>query len=378
MLASSLDHDEQLYWLALQLTPGLGARKSSQLVQHFQSPRAVFRASLEELEGLGLASATAQTIVSGCAFDDAATQQQRLLGLGVTLVPLLDERYPVRLRQIYDPPPVLFCRGKVELLDTVMIGVVGTRKPSAYGIAATEHLSRDLAQKGVTVASGMARGIDTAAHKAALSVGGNTVAVFGCGVDQVYPAENRKLAAEIAEKGLVLSEFPMGTPAYPQNFPVRNRVVSGLSAGVMVVEGAQYSGSAITARLAVEQGRELFAVPGNITSKMSWAPNLLIKQGAKLVQEAEDVLTELSPADRRRLRQPLAAGPEQPTLTPEIDSPVARVVLGKLSPADPMHIDDLMENLPQHSSSEVIAALFELEMLGMVRQLAGKQFLKVW
>ncbi|MFN7938642.1 MAG: DNA-processing protein DprA [Bryobacteraceae bacterium] len=347
-------------------------------MQHFQSPRAIFRASLSELEGLGIASSTAQSLLSGCTFDDAATQQQKMLGQNVTMIPMLDARYPQRLRAIFDPPPVLFCRGRIELLDSVMIGVVGTRKPTAYGVAATDRLARDLAQKGITVASGMARGIDTAGHKAALSVGGNTVAVLGCGVDQVYPAENRKLAAEIAEKGLLVSEFPMGTPAYPQNFPIRNRVVSGLSAGVLVVEGAQYSGSAITARLAIEQGRELYAVPGNITSKMSWAPNLLIKQGAKLVQEAEDVLTDLPAADRRRLHQTVQAGPQQGTLSAEVESPTSRSVLGVLSLADPSHIDTLMENLPQYSSSEVIAALFELEMAGMVRQLPGKHFLKVW
>lgn len=378
MAAPTLENDEQLYWLALQLTPGLGARKSSQLLQHFQSPRAIFRASLSELEGLGIASSTAQSLLSGCTFDDAATQQQRMLGQNVTMIPMLDPHYPPRLRAIFDPPPVLFCRGRIELLDSVMIGVVGTRKPTAYGVAATDRLSRDLAQKGITIASGMARGIDTASHKAALSVGGNTVAVLGCGVDQVYPAENRKLAAEIAEKGLLLSEFPMGTPAYPQNFPIRNRVVSGLSAGVMVVEGAQYSGSAITARLAIEQGRELFAVPGNITSKMSWAPNLLIKQGAKLVQDAEDVLSDLPATDRRRLHQAAQAGPQQASLSPELESASAHSVLGVLSLADPMHIDTLMENLPQYSSSEVIAALFELEMAGLVRQLPGKHFLKVW
>jgi DNA processing protein len=378
MVAPTIDHDEQLYWLALQLTPGLGARKSAQLVQHFESARAIFRASLSELEGLGIPASTAQSILSGCMFDDAATQQQRIKGLNVTLIPMLDPRYPHRLRTIFDPPPLLFCRGRIELLDSVMIGIVGTRKPTAYGMAATDRLARDLAQKGLTIASGMARGIDTAGHKAALSVGGNTVAVLGCGVDLVYPAENRKLAAEIAEKGLLVSEFPMGTPAYPQNFPIRNRVVSGLSAGVMVVEGAQYSGSAITARLAVEQGRELFAVPGNITSKMSWAPNLLIKQGAKLVQDAEDVVSELAPNDRKRLRQIAPAGPEQQTLTPEMESPIHRSVLGVLSPAEPTHIDTLMGNLPQYSSSELIAALFELEMLGTVRQLAGKHFIKVW
>src|SRR5206468_3853663 len=169
-------------------------------------------------------------------------------------------------------------------LSSLMVGVVGTRRPTAYGTAAAARLARDLSVAGLTIVSGMARGIDSAAHRAALEIQGDTVAVFGCGVDEVYPAENRKLAEQIAQAGLLLSEFPMATPPYPQNFPVRNRIISGMGAGVLVVEGGEYSGSAITAKLAAEQNREVFAVPGNITSKMSWGPNLLIKQGAKLVQ----------------------------------------------------------------------------------------------
>ena len=218
-------------------------------------------------KGTGWPASIAQSIASGCAFEDAADQQNKLAEFGSEIIPITDPRYPQRLREIYDPPVLLFARGRVELLDTLMIAVVGTRRPSQYGIAATEKLSADLAAAGLTIVSGMARGIDTAAHKSALSVDGATVAVFGCGVDLVYPAENRKLAATLAEKGLVLSEFAMGAPPYPQNFPIRNRVVSGMSIGVLVVEGAQYSGSAITARLAMDQQREVFAVPGNITTR---------------------------------------------------------------------------------------------------------------
>jgi DNA processing protein len=225
----------------------------------------------------------------------------------------------------------------------------------------------------------MARGIDTAAHRAALDVTGNTVAVLGCGVDVVYPSENRKLADEIAAKGLLLSEFPMGTPGYPQNFPIRNRVVSGLSAGVLVIEGAQYSGSTITARLAVEQGRELFAVPGNITNRMSWGPNMLIKDGAKLVQEATDVLEELPAGERGKLHlERKAAESRQATLAPELDSPISRDVLRTLRADEPQAIDDMLESLPQHSASEILASLFELEVLGLTRQLPGGKYLKVW
>jgi DNA processing protein len=251
-------------------------------------------------------------------------------------------------------------------------------------MAASDKLSRELALTGVTIVSGMARGIDTSAHKAALEAGGHTAAVLGCGIDLVYPAENRKLADEIAAKGLLISEFPMSTPAYPQNFPIRNRIVAGLSAGVLVVEGAKYSGSGITARLAVEQGRELFAVPGNITNRLSWGPNLLIKQGAVLVQDVEDVLASLSPDQRLRLQQSRPGGGAQPELDfgppPETDplSPIARAVLSSVTADEPVPIDALLERATQFSPSEVIAALFELEMMGLIRQLPGKQYIKVW
>ncbi len=295
----AITKEEELHWLALRLVPGLGMSKALRLIEQLRTPLEIFRASRSDLEAAGLSGSVAQTIASGCTFEDAVDQQQKMLETGTALVPISDPRYPARLKEIYDPPVALFARGRLDLLQSVMLGVVGTRRPTVYGIAAAERLSPDLAQAGLTIVSGMARGIDTAAHRSTLAIGSDTIAVFGCGVDLVYPAENRKLAAEIAEKGLLLSEFPMGSPAYPQNFPIRNRIISGMSVGILVVEGAQYSGSSITARMAMEQQREVFAVPGNITSKMSWGPNLLIKQGAKLVQEWNDVLVEL-PADIRR------------------------------------------------------------------------------
>jgi len=386
VLAPALTKEDELHWLALLLIPGLGTRRTGQLLANFRSPQAVFRASRSELEASGLSGSAAQTIASGCTFEDAVDQQQKMLETGAELIPLIDPRYPPLLKAIYDPPNALFARGRVELLQSVMLGVVGTRRPSAYGIAATERLSPDLAQAGLTIVSGMARGIDTAAHKSTLAVGGDTVAVLGCGVDLVYPAENRKLASEIAEKGLVLSEFPMSAPAYPQNFPIRNRVISGMSVGVLVVEGAQYSGSAITARIALEQEREVFAVPGNITSKMSWGPNLLIKQGAKLVQEWNDVTVELPAETRRVLMAQVQARIGQISLEtkgedagnqPEL-GPASRALMTHLKPDIPTQVDELMESFDTLTSSEIIAALFELEMLGLIRQLPGKNFVKVW
>jgi len=387
VLAAALSKEEELYWLALKLVPGLGTRKAGQILQHFRTPQTVFRASREELEASGLAGSIAQTIASGCTFEDAVEQQEKMLRCGAALIPISDPRYPPRLKEIFDPPIALFARGRVELLQSLLLGVVGTRHPTPYGVAATERLSADLAQAGLTIVSGMARGIDTAAHRSAVAVGGDTMAVFGCGVDELYPAENRNLSEELSNKGLLISEFPMGSPAYPQNFPIRNRIISGMSVGVLIVEGAQFSGSAITARMALEQQREVFAVPGSIMSKMSWGPNLLIKQGAKLVQDWNDVLVEL-PAD---IRRELAARAQQrrgaqmslegeDKVATEADelSPISRSLMAAIKPDVPIHLDELLETFDTSSSSEIIAALFDLEMLGLVRQLPGKNFVKVW
>ena len=389
MQVTSTSQDEELHWLALRLVPGLGTRKAGRLIERFRTPQAVLRASRSELEAAGISGGVAQSIASGCSFDDAVDQQQMMKDAGTQAIPIVDSGYPALLREIFDPPIVLFAKGRLELMNEILFGVVGTRRPTPYGMAACERLSGDLARAGLTIVSGMARGIDTAAHKATLAAGGNTVAVLGCGVDIVYPSENRKLAVEIAAKGLLLSEFPMGSTAFPQNFPVRNRIISGMSVGLLVVEGAQYSGSAITARLALDQGRELFAVPGNITSKTSWGPNLLIKQGAKLVQEWNDVITELPPDARRRLieaglsrlggeQQDLAGTAAEPNLPAGPSAETGRWILAKLKIDSATHLDDLLDNLERSSPSELIAALFELEMMGLIKQLPGKNFVKVW
>jgi DNA processing protein len=392
MVSEVLSQEEELHWLALKLVPGLGTRISKRLLDRFHSPQAIFRASRTELEGAGVSGTVAQSIASGCAFEDAAAQHEKTKETGTVLVTIGDPRYPPLLREIYDPPILLFARGRLDLLQSIMLAVVGTRRPTPYGIAVAERLSGDLANAGLTIASGMARGIDTAAHKGTLAVAGDTVAVLGCGVDVVYPSENRKLAADLSAKGLILSEFPMGGVAFPQNFPIRNRIISGMSIGVLVVEGAQYSGSAITAKLAMDQGREVFAVPGNVTSKLSWGPNLLIKQGAKLVQDWNDVVAELPAESRRHLinkgkQKILAAGrvatPEGEAasllsnLGPEFGS-LARRALETLKVDTAINLDDLLEIVQDTSPSELIAALFELEMLGLVKQLPGKNFVKVW
>jgi len=385
----TINRDEELHWLALRLVPGLGARNAGKLIARFRTPQAVFRASRTELEGAGVSGALAQSIASGCSFEDAVLQQEKMLETGTAAIAITDPRYPALLREIFDPPVVLFARGRTELLSAIMLGVVGTRRPTPYGVAAAERLAGDLARAGLAIVSGMARGIDAAAHRAALAAQSDTIAVLGCGVDIVYPSENRNLSAEIASKGLVLSEFPMGSTAFPQNFPIRNRIISGMSVGLLVVEGAQYSGSAITARLALDQGREVFAVPGNITSKMSWGPNLLIKQGAKLVQDWNDVVVDLPPEVRRQLIESgknrlLAQGLSAEAATSEpvqasfSNGNISRRLLEKLKPDAGTHLDVLVESLEDLSASEIIASLFELELTGLVKQLPGKNFVKVW
>jgi DNA processing protein len=382
---AAITQEETLHWLALRLTPGLGALGAVRLLQKFKSSQAIFRCSASELEAAGLSPALARNVSSGCAFEDAVTQQEQLLRSGAELISFHDSRYPSRLREIFDPPLVLFAIGRHELLQAHSIAVVGTRNPTPYGIAAAERLSADLAKAGLTIVSGMARGIDTAAHRAVLREHGETIAVLGCGVDVLYPADNRKLYEEIARSGLLISEFPMGAPAYPQNFPIRNRIVSGLSLGVLIVEGAQHSGSAITAKLAMDQGREVFALPGNITSKMSWGPNLLIKQGAKLVQEWTDVTNELPAPVRRdlvaRAQQKLL--PDAPSEAPpdSSDNPLkalSKQVLNTLQVDAPQQLESLLATFEGVSSSELIAALFDLEMSGLIRQLPGKNFVRVW
>jgi len=384
----NVNREEELYWLALTLVPGLGTRTAGKLLGRFRTPQAIFRASRSELESAGVSGTVAQSVASGCSFDDAVDQQRAMAQCGAVLITLGDPRYPALLREIFDPPVMLFARGRLELLQPFHFAMVGTRRPTPYGLAVAERLAADLARAGLTIVSGMARGIDSSAHKGALSAEGDTVAVLGCGVDIVYPTENRKLASDLAVKGLILSEFPMGSTAFPQNFPVRNRIISGISTGVLVVEGAQYSGSAITAKLALDQGREVFATPGNITSKASWGPNLLIKQGAKLIQDWNDVIVELPPEVRRQLiergRNRLLGSPDasrdagQSSQLEGSLPEIGRKVLAVLKVDAAVHLDDLLQIVEDSSASELIAALFELEMLGLVKQLPGKNFVKVW
>ncbi len=389
MVIEQSSQQAQLYWLALHLVPGLGARNALKLIRAFGNPQRIFHASLTELKTCGLPLAVAESIHSGISFEDAATEADKAKAAGAEVIVFQDERYPQRLKEIADPPILLFARGRAELLGSHSVAMVGTRRPTPYGRAVAQKLSQQLVEAGLTIVSGMARGIDSVAHRGALDNGGDTIAVLGCGVDVVYPRENKKLAEQIVEQGLLLSEFPMGSTAFPQNFPIRNRIISGLAFGVMVVEGAQYSGSLITTRLALDQGREVFAVPGNIVSKQSWGPNLLIKDGAKLVQEVTDVVEELplpvrqelaEGEQQRRARRNAAAqgsGPKQGSLWQPLHSPLGQKVLSMLRVDTSSHVDELIRHCAA-PAGEVLTALCELELYGAVKQLPGKHFVRVW
>ena len=371
-----------LEWLALALTPGLGPTKARKLVEHFGNPGAVFRASLTELESTGIQAVSAQSLATGRSGELAREELARSADAGVTVISMDDASYPPRLKEIYDPPLALYVRGSVDVLTKPGLAMVGTRHPTPYGSGMAERLACDLAAAGLVIISGMARGVDTASHRGAIAAKGRTIAAFGTGVDVIYPKENSRLAEQIlALGGAHISEFPLGTFAAPQNFPIRNRILSGMSVGVLVVEAAEYSGTRITARCALEQNRDVFAVPGNVTNKNSWGPNTLIKQGAKLVATWEDVWEDL-PTEVRLALTPAASpesrGASSASLFPDEGLPPhEKRILSLLKADEATHIDQLVEKLEtEMSSSEIFAALFELELTGKVRQMPGKNFVK--
>jgi len=363
-------------WVALSLVTGVGSRTAGRLLEHFGSPTNVFAASRSELQAFGLEDEVIARIHSAEPRRQAEEEVAKLGKLGAEVLTLEDPRYPPLLRRIYDPPIVLYALGQVEALTAPTLAIVGTRRPSPYGVNVAMELARDLAGRGLAIVSGFARGIDAAAHRGALEAKGRTIAVFGTGLDIVYPREHRALAEEIRRQGVLLTEFPMGVSPLPQNFPFRNRIISGMSLGVIVVEAAQQSGSLITARLALEQDREVFAIPGPITSPRSYGPNYLIKCGAKLVQYWRDVVEEL-PVDIRkeilRRESEAASGvPVQPELP--LDEHEQRV-LELLRFDAPTHIDELLQRSGL-AVPELMRVLLELEVKDRIRQLPGKQFVK--
>ena len=376
------DVEDNLGWLALTLTPGLGPRRILDAVKQLDAPSQIFELSLTELEALHLSAEAAQFLFDGKGRRASEAEWAAIESLGAQLLAYDNPSYPQRLREIYDPPPVLWLRGEASLLARPSIAIVGTRHPSPYGSGVAEMLARHLAARRLLVVSGMARGIDTCAHKGSLAARMPTVAVWGTGVDVVYPKENKKLSEDIlATGGAIVSELPLGTFPAPQNFPRRNRILSGVSVAVLVVEAAENSGTRVTARCAAEQNRDLFAVPGNVTNKNSWTPNTLIKQGAKLVASWEDVWEDLPSHVRLELEAEagLASKPEaqasllaDPALRPE-----EAMVLEVLRSDESLQMDEILQLLEtQLTSSEVFTALFELEMAGRIRQLPGKNYVR--
>lgn len=368
-------------WIALNMTPGVGPRAATMLLERFGSADAVFHARRTELESLRLKPETIDSIIKREYYDRAASELERVKELGGDILILDDGSYPALLREIDDPPPVLYVRGDWQsCFDQPCIGVIGSRKSSTYGENASEMLSRDLASRGITIVSGLARGIDTAGHRGAIRGQGKTVAVMGTGLDSIYPKENNGLVREIiAAGGCVVTQFPLGTPPIPENFPYRNRIISGLSHGVVIIEASERSGSLITARLAMEQNREVMAVPGNITSRNSFGTNYLIKTGAKLVQQWQDIVAEMPSEIAAVILPPKIDEPKaedakrQPELVPADMTDNERKVWDALTADESTHVDVLLEATGL-SFGDLNSALVALDIRDLIRVLPGKHY----
>lgn len=368
-------------WIALNMTPGVGPRAATKLLERFGSPDAIFHARRGELESLRLKPETIESIIGRALHDKASAELDRVKELGGDVVILDDGSYPGLLREIDDPPPVLYVKGDWQAcFEQPAVGVIGSRTCSTYGENSSEMLARDLASRGICIVSGLARGIDSAAHRGAIRGQGKTIAVLGTGIDSVYPRENTGLVREILQSGgCVVTQFPLRTPPLKDNFPYRNRIISGLSLGVLIVEASERSGSLITARLAAEQNREVMAVPGNITSGNSFGTNYLIKSGAKLVQQWQDVVAELPSEISAAILPPKIEeqkaedATRQPDLLPADMNDNERKVWAVLAPDDATHIDILLETSGL-SFGDLNNALVSLDIRDLIRVLPGKNY----
>jgi DNA processing protein len=352
------------YWLALRLVRGVGNVTYRELLEQFATPQAVLSTPSSALAASGIHPEVARAIAAFDQWRDVETELRKIARVGVRLVTRTDEEYPVNLTHLHDPPPFLYVRGAFVPADRIAIAIVGSRFASSYGRGVARDLAQGLAEKGVTIVSGLARGIDAEAHRAALAAGGRTIAVLGSGLDVVYPREHRALAEEIPLSGAVISEFPLGSKPDAVHFPYRNRVISGLALGTVVVEATDNSGSLITARCALDQNREVFAVPGNITTNRSRGPHRLIKDGAKLVEGIDDILNEIAPA-----LAPPCSTPPAPAAPLE---PHESVLVG-LFDGEPLHVDTLIARSGL-GAARVLEVLLGLELKGVVTQLPGTHF----
>ncbi len=358
-----------IYWLALNYLPDIGPVNARRLVSAFGGPENIFQMPVEELRKVeGVGQNRANSIIGFNQWDAV----QKVIDLadkrGINIVIINDSAYPEGLRRIHDAPLVLYVKGNLTTADKYAVAMVGSRTSSDYGTQVAEEMSYKLASSGLTVVSGMARGIDTASHKGALKAGGRTIAVLGSGIDVPYPAANRGLMSAIESSGAVISEFPFGTPPNKENFPRRNRIISALSFGVVVVEAALGSGSLITAGYALEQGKEVFAVPGNITSKNSKGTNDLIKRGAKLIESAEEVINELRAQLKGVLREDnLLSEKKLPEMTDD------EKALYQYLSSEPKHIDTITREKSM-TTGKALSILLNLELKGVIRQIEGKRF----
>lgn len=356
---------QEKYWLGLSLLPNIGPARLQQLIYHFKDPARVWSASERDLQEAGLSGTVLQGVLQRRKQLDLDTEMARVEKAGAWLLIPGDPRYPERLRQLAYAPPVLYVRGTIQPEDDLALAVVGTRKATPYGRQAAARLSQQVAAQGVTIISGLAQGIDAAAHQGALNAGGRTFAVLGCGIDRVYPRQHAELAHQISSSGALISEFPLGTPPSGVNFPRRNRLISGLALGVLIVEAPETSGALITAEIALEQGREVFAVPGNIFNPAGRGTNRLIQDGAKLVTNVADILDELNIAHittrTRKQTEQVAPGNETE----------ARILhhLG----LDPIHVDDLAR-LCELPIAVITSTLTILELKGLAQTTGQMQY----
>jgi len=366
----TLSESELFYWLALYLTPGVGAVSFSRLLERFKTPQAVFQASAEALAQVPrLPRKTTAALARFDWADDVAEELKQIQRLGIKLITLNDSAYPPRLKEIYDPPPLLWVDGEISEADHVAVAIVGSRGATDYGREISSRLAGDLAVAGVSVVSGMALGIDSAAHQGALDAGGRTLAILGCGVDVRYPKPNGSLFRRIPKQGAVISEFRLGTRPEPGYFPLRNRVISGLSLGVVVVEAGSRSGSLITARLALEQNREVFAVPGRVASAKTQGTHALLKQGARLVETAQDILDEIAPQLSMKAHKPTQTIPAQ-----KPDGEAARI--WEALNEGPLHIDNIGRMMGLNPV-KLAPLLLDMELRGFIRQLPGMRYTRI-
>jgi len=370
-----MDFDNLKYWIALKSIPGVGNVTFPALVDRFVSLPDIFTTPASQLAATpGISKKVANAIACFKGWDKIKLELDRTMKAGIEIVTYQDEFYPAKLRNIYDRPAFIYVKGTL-IKDEINIAMVGSRQASTYGKYTTERISRELAIKGITIVSGLARGIDAAAHRGALTGQGRTIAVMGSGLDVIYPPENKKLYAEIVQNGAVISEYALGNPPLASNFPARNRIISGMSYGVVVVEAGEKSGSLITARMALEQGREVFAVPGSIDSAGARGTNKLIKQGAKLIENIDDILEDILPQIEKT--SPVTAisvespGTIEPSIIAKL-SAVEKLIVDFVS-TNNFHIDEIIAATAL-APAEALSSLMSLELKGIIKQHPGKFF----